>query len=95
MPHYAMPVMSARRSFRIGGVDRSDPEQAFDAADNAANRSADDRSDRPRCIHADGTAMGDALGNALRLRRERHGERCGYSGAKQDVNPHATTLSFC
>jgi hypothetical protein len=29
----------------------------------------------------------------LRLRRERHGKRCGKSGCEQNVKFHATTLS--
>ena len=93
MPH-SMPVaIRVRPAVRIGGIARRDAEQAFNAADNAANRTADHCPDRPSRVVADISAMCDAVRNALRLRRERHGKRCGKSGCEQNVKFHATTLS--
>jgi hypothetical protein len=87
----------ARRPFRISGIDRPDAEQAFDAADNAADGTADHGSDRPRGIHADRTAMHDAVGNALRPRRKRQGKCCG-DGGDRGTEPkmilHATPFPF-
>ncbi len=48
-----------------------DAEQTFNAADDAANRATDNRANRPRRIHADGTAVRDPFRNALRLCRKR------------------------
>jgi hypothetical protein len=50
---YPVVLEAARPSVRIGGVDRPDAEQPFKAADYPADCAADDRSDRPRCVHAD------------------------------------------
>lgn len=90
-----MPVtIDVRRcAVRIGGVDGTNAEQAFDSANHTANRAADDRADGPRRIHADSTAVGDAVRNALRLRRQRQCERYGDGGCKQNVMLHAITLS--
>ena len=71
---------------RIFGVDRPHPEQTLDAADHAANGAAHDRADRPRRVVADIGAMRDAVGNALRLRRERRCEYCGGAAANKIWN---------
>ena len=81
--------------FRIGGVDRPHSEQTLNAANHAANRAADDCADRPGCIVADIGAVGDAVGNALRLRRERRRERCGGGGGEQNMKLHATPSFLC
>jgi hypothetical protein len=65
---------------RIGGVSGSDAEHAIDAADNATDRTANHRADRASRVVAHIGAMGDTVGNALRLRRERRNERCGDDG---------------
>jgi len=89
-----MPVaIRGRRTVRIRGVARRDAEQALDAADNTANRTADHGPDGPCRVVADRGAMRDAVGNTLRLRRQRHGKRCGKSGCEQNVKLHAKTLS--
>ena len=52
----------------IGGADT---EHALDAPDDAADRRADDRTDRACDAVAFLRTMGEAAGNALRLRGER------------------------
>ena len=88
------PVVIYAR-FRIGGVDRPHPEQTLDATDHAANCAADDRADRSRRSAADIGAVGDAVGNALRLRRERRCERCGGCRGEQNRKFHATPSFLC
>lgn len=91
--HPMVVGICARRVFRISGVSRPEPKQAFDAADNTAYRAADNRADRAGSVHADGAAMRDPVGNALGLRSQRQSKRCGDSGCKQNVELHATTSS--
>jgi hypothetical protein len=93
MPHPMPVAIHMRRIVGISRIARRDAEQTLNAADNAANRAADHGPDRPRRVVADISAMRDAVGNTLRLRRERHGEHCGKSGRDQNVKFHATTLS--
>lgn len=89
-----MMIDAGRRAVRIGRVDRADAEQPFDAADNAANRAADDASDRPRSVVADIGAMSNAVRDALSLRRERHSQCCEEGGSKQTAILHAITFLF-
>ncbi len=93
-----MVVINRRRRRlldRIGGIDRSaDSERTLDSADNAANRAADHRTDGARRLVADLSAVRGAVGNALRLRRERASERCGNSGRDYDMELHAEPLWF-
>ena len=64
---YPMVMSAVWLSVRIGGVDRTDTEQTFNAANDAANRAADDRANRSRCVHANGTAVGNSFRNTLRV----------------------------
>lgn len=50
---YPVVVWAVRLAIRIGGVDRANTEQSFKAADDPAESSADNCSDRPGCVHAD------------------------------------------
>lgn len=63
-----------------------DPEHAVDAANDAADRATDHRADRAGGVVAHIGAMGDAVGNALRLRRERRNQRCGDNSAGCEHN---------
>ena len=64
------------------------------AADDATNRAADHRADRTRGVVAHIGAMGDAVGNALRLCRERRNQRCGDNGGcEHNLELHADILS--
>src|SRR5580704_10763232 len=76
----AVAIIHVRLLRRIVGVGRPDAEHAIDAADDAANRAADHRADRAGGVVAHIGAMGDAVGNALRLCRERRNQRCGDNG---------------
>lgn len=88
-----MVVMGEARSPRIGGiVNGPDSEQAVDAADDAADRSADHRTDRSRRAVALINSMRYAVGNALRLRRERRTKRRNHDRCKHNVVLHATPL---
>jgi len=78
---------------RIGGIAGSDAEHAVDTADDATDRSADDRSDGAGRVVAHIGAMGDAVGNALRLRGERRNERCGDGDCEHNLELHADILS--
>lgn len=68
-----------------------DAKHAVDPADNAANYAADETPDRSRGLGAYIGAVRDALGDSLRLRRERISEGCGDNGRGQDTELHATT----
>jgi hypothetical protein len=80
MPHRVPAVIDARLALAVGGIGGPDAERALEAADDAADRAADHRPDRPGGVASDISAVGDAVGNALRLRRERASERCGNGG---------------
>jgi hypothetical protein len=84
-------VIPARLDDRIAGICRSEAEHAFDAADDAADGPADDCPDGSGLLVPHISAMGDAVRNALGLRRERHGERCDDGGCEHDVKFHAVT----
>lgn len=68
-----------------------DPEHAFDAADDASNRPAHHCTDGSGRLVSYVSAMRDAIGNALRLRRKRASQRCGDDACEQDMKLHATT----
>jgi hypothetical protein len=88
-------IMGARRTtLPIGGISGPDAEHAFEAADHAANRAADHSPDRPRGVAADRSTMGDAIGNALCLCRQRTTKRRRERGREQDTSSHAIDLSF-
>ena len=67
-------VIRARLPFRVGGVDWSNSEQAFDGPNDTANRHTDDRADGSRDAVPLVTSMRHAVGNPLRLRGERRSE---------------------
>lgn len=75
-------AIDARRPFRIGGVHGPDAEHAFDAADNATDRAADDRPNGARRLISHISSVRDAVGNALSFCRHRRSERCGECGCK-------------
>ncbi len=52
-----------------------DTEKAIDSADKAADHSADKASDRSRSLASHVSTVRDAVGNSLRLRRERASDR--------------------
>jgi hypothetical protein len=76
MPH-PMPVPIYRRRFlaRIGDVSRAYSKQPFNATNDAADRSANNRPDGTGLLVSDIGSMRDAVGNALRLRHERRAKR--------------------
>src|SRR5262245_44314628 len=81
-----------RRRDRIGGlVDVVDSEQAFDAADRAADGTADDGANRTGNATALIEAVRGAAGNALRLRRHRQAQQ-GYAGDHDMERADARTL---
>lgn len=75
MPQRSPVAMHPGRRLRVGSVGRLDAEQALDAADDTADRAADDGPDRSRGLATLIDTMRDAAGNTLRLRRERRSER--------------------
>ena len=93
----AMPIHWGH-GCRIGSIDRLNPEHAAysanDAANNTTNDAADDAANRSCCLDADSGAMRDAVGNALCLRRKRASQGCGDYARAQNMELHATTLSF-
>jgi hypothetical protein len=94
-----MVVIDRRRGrhgllHRIGGRDRSHPERALDPADDTANRAADHGTDRASGLVTDLSTMCGAVGNALRLRRERASKGSGDTGRDYDMELHAEPLCF-
>jgi hypothetical protein len=85
-----MPVMTmmtvVRRLAHV--VTLVDAEHSFDAADHAANRGADDRTDRAGDTVALIEAMRSAAGNALRLSGERHRKHCEKRTSNKQVLFH-------
>lgn len=72
-----MPIGPIVRLLRIFGVVALiDAEHAFHAADDAANRRADDGADRASDTVTLIEAMSGAFGNALSLYGYRHSKRC-------------------
>jgi hypothetical protein len=97
MPDPTPMTIRAQPRRRIGDVAGADAEQAFDAAENAADRPANDRSDGPCRAAAHINSVRDAVGNALRLRREwacEQGDGGDGSGCVYDAELHAVTLSL-
>ena len=94
MSHAVAAVIHRRGLFgRIGGIARSDSERAIDAADDATDRSANNRPDRPGRVVADISAVRGAVGNALRLRAERTSQRQGSAYCEHNLELHAITSS--
>ena len=83
------PVMDARRR-RL--VPRANAEQALDTPDDAADRGADDGTDRACDAEAFIRAMDEAARNALSLGRDRRGNGGGDDACVQDLRFHATPL---
>src|SRR5262245_45022202 len=80
MPGVAAVAIDRRRLDRIGRlVDVVDAEQAFDAADRAADGTADHGADRTGNATAFIEAVRGAAGDALRLRRHRRAQQ-GHAG---------------
>lgn len=70
-----------------------DAEHAFDAADHAADRGANDRADRTGDAVALMETMRGAAGDALRLGGKRHGERRDKrTGNKQSLFHKVTSV---
>jgi len=80
MPHVVVMVIDRRRAFRIAGGLHA--EHAADAAENAADRAADHRPDGSRGLVSDVNPVRDAVGNALRVGRERASKRRRPNGRK-------------
>jgi hypothetical protein len=89
----AMVINAGRRSIVAGLIiDTIRAQHAFDTADHATNCSADDSADRPSAAIALIGAMGDAAGNALRLRRNRQCSECNDCGRNQYSKLHEVVL---
>lgn len=82
-----------RGALRITGIIWSDPEQSLNAADYTAYGSPNDSADGTRGVHADSTAVGDAVGNALCLGYQGQRKRCHGDGCSQNMELHATPLT--
>jgi hypothetical protein len=70
------------------------PESATNAAEDAANDATDNATDRSCCLVAYIGAVRGAFRDALCLRRKRASKCCGYHARVQNIELHATTLSF-
>ena len=68
-----------------------DAKDTLNPADDAADRAADDRTDRPSAAVALIEAVRGAAGNALRMRR-RGGEDCKNRTDQRDANFHEVPL---
>jgi hypothetical protein len=68
-----------------------DAKDTFDPADDATDRAADDRTDRPSAAVALIKAVRRAAGNALRLGRS-GGEDCKNRTDERDANFHEVPL---
>ena len=82
-------VVRVVRIFRV--VSLIDAEHSFHATNDAANRCADDGTDRAGDAAAFIIAMNGASGNALSLCGNRHGERCETCAANQQFHFHYVT----
>jgi hypothetical protein len=67
-------------------------EHAFDSADNATDRAADNRADRPCHAAAFIEPVGDTTRHTLRLRGNRRRQRCEQCAREQNPQLHCTTL---
>src|SRR2546430_141926 len=83
------PVNDARRRRLI--VDGGNTEQAFDAPDDAADRSANDGTERTGDAVAFACTTRKAAGNTLSLRGERRGDGEHDDTCVQYARFHATT----
>lgn len=79
----AMVSINPRTARRIGHW--TDAEEAIDSADEAANHSTDESSNRTSRLRSDISAMLDAIRHALCLRRKRACDGCGNEASKQDL----------
>ena len=86
------PVIDAR--WRLRHIDGANAEQAFDASDHAADRGANDGTDRACDAEALIRAMDEAAGNALSLGRERRSDGRDDNACVQHLRFHQTTPSF-
>jgi hypothetical protein len=66
-----MPGMMGRGRFVARISNRRNAQRAVYAADNAANHTADETTNRSCRLHAHGGAMIDTVGDTLCLRRKR------------------------
>ena len=89
----AAPMVPIDRCF-IHIVALIDAEHAFDAADHAADRCADDRADRAGDAVALMETMRGAAGNALRLGGKRHSERRDKRTGNKHILFHKVTSVF-
>ena len=69
-----------------------DAQHAFDPADHAANRRADDGADRTGTAISLVRAVGDAAGDTLRLCRDRQRGEDGDDGRNQYSKLHEVVL---
>jgi hypothetical protein len=89
----AMAINAGRRSIVAGLIiDAIRAQHAFDTADHATHRSADDSADRPSAAIALIGAMSYAAGNALRLRRNRQCSECNNCSRNQYSKLHEIVL---
>jgi hypothetical protein len=94
MSHPLAVVIHARRFLRIGAIPRINPEQGFDASNDAADHAANDSPDGPRASVALIYSMRDAAGNTLSLGCHWPSDGCRDDACKQYVELHCVTLSF-
>jgi hypothetical protein len=83
-------ILSIRRVIRL----LVDTEDALDATDNAADRTADNRTDGTCNAGAFIESMGNATRHALRLRRDRSRQRCEQCARKQNPQLHCYALLY-
>jgi hypothetical protein len=89
----AMAINAGRRSIVAWLIiDTIRTQHAFDTADHATYCSAHHSADRSSAAIALVGAMGEAAGNALRLRRDRQGSECNNCGRNQYSKLHEIVL---
>ena len=85
-------AIHARRLLRVAAIPGIDAEQGFHAANDAADRAANDGPDGPRAPVALIHPVRDAAGNALSLGCQRHRDGGRDDACKQYVKLHCVTL---
>jgi hypothetical protein len=82
------------RAFFIDGIGGRNANGTFDTADDAADHTADDQTNRTSGIVADRRAVYRAIGNSTGLSEDRECDRPGDDRRKKSVKLHATILSY-
>ena len=85
-------AIHARRFLRVAAIPGIDAEQGFHAANDAADRAANDGPDGPRAPVALVHPVRDAAGNTLGLGRHRQGDGSRNDACKQYLELHCVIL---